>query len=219
MADAPSSRRDAPPALSHGGVGRGSEPEHQTDLFTSLPPRVSPQEPVSLRPLLRADEALIERWIKQPEIQRWWGDAASAFAEVRLAQESPSAICRIVTVNGEPAGYGHAIDAGLWGHSLPEGLKPGTWDVDLFIAEPAARGRGAGEMALRALVDEVFATTMALAVSVFVSVRNEAAVRIYEKAGFHWVRIWEDPVFGPMWMLVRERGVTVPSRPRPQSLR
>ena len=112
-------------------------------------------------------------------------------------------------VDGKPAGYAHAIDAALWGNALPEGLKPGTWDVDLFIAEPAARGRGAGEAALRILIDEVFSTTMALAVSVFVSIRNEAAVRIYEKAGFRWKRIWEDPVFGPMWMMVCERGVRV----------
>lgn len=191
--------------------------EQLPNLFSTLPAK--PCHGVVLRPLSRMDETLIERWIKQPEIQRWWGDGASAFAEVRLAQESPSAICRIVMVDGKPSGYAHAIDAALWGNSLPEGLMPGTWDVDLFIAEPAARGRGAGELALRLLIDEVFATTLALAVSVFVSVRNEAAVRIYEKAGFHWVRIWEDPVFGPMWMLIRERDVVLRQGRRPTSRR
>ncbi len=219
MGDAPSSRRDALPSplRTEGGGRGGDEARLQPDLFAQSSPGTSQHGPVELRPLTRADEALIDRWITQPEIQRWWGDGASAFAEVRLAQESPSAICRIVMVGGKPAGYGHAIDAGLWGSALPEGLQPGTWDVDLFIAEASARGRGAGETALGILIDEVFATTMALAVSVFVSIRNEAAVRIYEKAGFRWVRIWEDPAFGPMWLMVRERGATAATRPRTSS--
>ena len=165
---------------------------------------------VTLRSVSRSDETLIERWIRQPEIQRWWGDAASAFAEIRLAQSSPSALCCVILVDGRPAGYAHAIDAALWGE-LPQGLPSGTWDVDLFIAEPDLRGKGAGEAALRLLVDEVFSTTLAVAVSVFVSVRNEAAVRIYEKAGFRWVRIWEDPMSGPMWLMLRQRGPTLPS--------
>ncbi len=168
--------------------------------------REQPSPPaVTLRPLARPDEPLIEAWIKRPEIQRWWGNAASAFAEVRLAQESPSALCRIILVDGTPAGYAHAIDAALWGSTLPEGIPAGTWDLDLFIAEPAHRGRGAGQAALKQLAAEVFSTTLAVAVCVFVSVRNEAAVRVYEKAGFQWVRIWEDPIFGPMWLMLRDR--------------
>lgn len=166
---------------------------------------ISPSSTVALRPLTRADEDLVERWIRQPDIQRWWGNAATAFAELQLARQSPSALCRMIEADGRPVGYAHAIDAALWGPALPEGLPAGTWDVDLFIAEPDARGRGVGQAALRLLVEEVLTTTLAVAVSVFVSVRNEAAVRAYEKAGFRWVRIWEDPVFGPMWLMLRER--------------
>ena len=160
---------------------------------------------VTLRPVAPADEAMIEAWIGQSDIQRWWGDAASAFAEVRLALCSPSAICRVIRVGDRPAGYAHAIDAALWGSELPQGLPPGTWDLDLFIAEASLRGKGAGETALHLLIDEVFSTTLAVAVSVFTSVRNETAVRVFEKAGFRWVRILEDPIFGPMWMMLRER--------------
>ena len=160
--------------------------------------------PIVLRAVTDADEALIERWIRQPDIQRWWGNAGSAFAEVKLALESQSALCRIILVEGLAAGYAHACDAALWG-ALPDGLPAGTWDLDLFIADPTARGKGAGEAALRLLTDEVFSTTFAMAVSVFVSVRNEAVVRIYERAGFRWVRIFDDPALGPTWMMVRER--------------
>lgn len=159
---------------------------------------------VALRPVCDADETLIEVWIQRPEIQRWWGNAGTAFAEVRLALQSPSALCRMIMVETRPVGYAHACDAALWG-DLPQGLPAGTWDVNLFIADPGARGQGAGQAALRLLVDEVFATTFAVAVSIIVSVRNEAAVRVYEKVGFRWVGIFEDPALGPTWMMLRHR--------------
>jgi aminoglycoside 6'-N-acetyltransferase len=52
----------------------------------------------------------------------------------------------------------------------------------------------------------VFATTLAVAVCVFPSVKNERAVRAYEKAGFRWQRVWHDPQTGPAWFMVARRG-------------
>lgn len=159
---------------------------------------------VSLRPVGAGDWPLIRGWVKRPDIERWWGSATAAEAEMRLVAEIGPAIARIVLVAGEPVGYAHAIDAGHWGE-LPDGMPPGTWDVDIFIAEPLHRGKGVGEMALNLLAEEVFATTLALSLSAFVSVANEAAVRAYERAGFEWARVWEDPIVGPSWMLLRQR--------------
>jgi ribosomal protein S18 acetylase RimI-like enzyme len=159
---------------------------------------------VCLRPVEAADWPLIRGWIKRPDIERWWGSATAAEAEMRLVAETGPAIARIVLVAGEPAGYAHAIDAGHWGE-LPDGMPPGTWDVDMFIAEPRHRRKGVGETALNLLAEEVFATTLALSLSVFVSVANEAAVRAYERAGFEWARVWEDPIVGPSWMMLRHR--------------
>ncbi len=95
----------------------------------------------------------------------------------------------------------------MWGESLPEELQPGTWDIDLFVAAEAHRGKGVGQAALKLLKDEVFQTTLAVAVSVFASVKNERAVRAYERAGFRWKRIWSDPHGGGhSWFMVAERG-------------
>ncbi len=159
---------------------------------------------VTLRQVEAADWQMIRAWIKLPEIERWWGSATAAEAEMRLVAETGPAIARIVCVSGKAAGYAHAIDAGHWG-VLPEGMPPGTWDVDIFIAEPQHRGKGVGEVALNLLADEVFSTTLALSLSVFVSLANEPAVRAYERAGFQWARIWEDPIAGPSWMMLRHR--------------
>ena len=31
------------------------------------------------------------------------------------------------------------------------------------------------------------------------------ALRAYEQAGFRWIRVWDDPVFGPSWLMLLER--------------
>lgn len=160
---------------------------------------------IALRQAAGQDWATIRGWLRLPEIQRWWGTASSTEAEVRLVMETPSAMARIVTAGSEPIGYAHAIDALHWGSGLPEAMPPGTWDIDVFIAPTEWRGRGAGRRAVELIAAEVFATTLAPAVSVFTSVRNEKAVRAYEKAGFRWVRIHDDPIDGPSWMMIMER--------------
>ena len=60
-------------------------------------------------------------------------------------------------------------------------------------------------LALTMLVDEVFATTLAVACSGVVSVKSEGAARVFERAGFLWLQIWHDPLFGPAWLMVQER--------------
>jgi aminoglycoside 6'-N-acetyltransferase len=109
------------------------------------------------------------------------------------------ALCRIIeaTAPRQPASR--------VGETLPQDLAPGTWDLDLFIASEQHRGKGVGQAALALLKDDVFATTLAVAVCVFPSVKNERAVRAYEKAGFHWKRIWNDPQLGPSWYMVAEQ--------------
>ncbi len=64
-----------------------------------------------------------------------------------------------------------------------------TWGVDLFIGEAEFPGHNIGSAALDQLAAEVLGSTLATALCVFVSVRNEAAVRAYERAGFQWVTV------------------------------
>ena len=148
---------------------------------------------------------MIRRWLARPDIQDWWGPLSQTEAEVNIALNSGHAICRIIESGGVAIGYAHAIDATMWGDALPDELEPGTWDLDLFIASEEHRGQGAGQGALAQLKAEVFATTLAVAVCVFPSIKNERAVRAYEKAGFCWKRIWHDPAMGPSWFMVAER--------------
>ena len=170
---------------------------------------VESEPDIRLRQAIAEDRFRIRRWLAEPEIQAWWGNAASAEAEINLAISSQTALCRIIECGGAPIGYAHAVEVGLWGEARPEEIAPGTWDVDLFIASEEHRGRGLGAAALVLLVEEVFASTLAVACCGVVSIRNEAAVRAYERAGFRWLRIWNDPLFGPSWLMSKER----PTRP------
>lgn len=160
---------------------------------------------VRLRAATRVDWDLIRGWLARADIQEWWGPLAATEAEVNMALGSQHALCCIIEHKGQPVGYAQAVDATLWGDSLPQELEPGTWDLDLFIASEEHRGMGVGQAALALLKQEVFVSTLAVAACIFASVRNERAVRAYEKAGFHWKRIWNDPHAGPSWFMVAER--------------
>jgi aminoglycoside 6'-N-acetyltransferase len=160
---------------------------------------------VALRPATPEDRFLIRRWLAQPAVQEWWGSAAGAEAGITLAMESATALPRIIECDGTPIGYAHAVEIGVWAEERPAELAPGTWDIDLFIALEEHRSKGLGHAALELLAAEVFATTLAVACSAVVPVRNEAAARACERAGFRWLRVWPDPLFGPSWLMLKER--------------
>jgi ribosomal protein S18 acetylase RimI-like enzyme len=160
---------------------------------------------IQLRNATDNDWAMVRKWLRLPAVEKWWGPASSTEAEVIKALGASHSMARIIEWDNRPVGYAHAVDAMTWADALPEDLIAGTWDMDIFIAEPDARGCGLGPIALTRLRTEVFSTTLATAVCLFTAVANEQAVRTYEKAGFKWRRIWHDPLQGPMWLLIAER--------------
>jgi aminoglycoside 6'-N-acetyltransferase len=161
--------------------------------------------PLRLRRAAAEDRFRIRRWLSQPDIEAWWGSSAAAEAEISLAMASDTAICRVVERGEAAVGYAQAADIGLCGGAWPEEIAPGTWDVDLFITPAADRGQHLAGAALVLLVEEVFATTLAVACCGLVPVRNETAARAYERAGFRWLRIWHDALLGPAWLMLMDR--------------
>lgn len=158
---------------------------------------------VRLDPLGPGDHMRLRAWLALPSVLAWWGTRDRAEAEIALALDSPSALCRIIRLDGEPIGYAHALDAALLDGGGRSGgpLESGTSECVIFIASEAHRGRGLGEMALRTLVSEVFATTLAVACTLRVPVGKEPAVRAVEAAGFRWVRIEADAGLGRVWLM------------------
>ena len=168
------------------------------------------QQAVRLRSATADDRFLIRRWLSDPQVQSWWGTAASAEAEVTLALASTAALPRIIERDGIPIGYAHAVETGLWAKAPPEGVPAGAWDVNYFVASAEGDDAGIGSAVLALLTEEVFATTLAVACSGLVSIRNEAAARAYERAGFRWLHVLQDPLLGPSWLLLKERSESPP---------
>lgn len=160
---------------------------------------------VSLRPALAEDRFRIRRWLADPAIDTLWGNAASAEAEINLAMSSTAAVCRIAESEGVPIGYAQAVEIGLWAEERPSVLVPGTWQISCFTASAEHPNGALGSAVLSLLTEEVFATTLAVACSALVSIRNEAGVRTYERAGFRWQRIWRDRLLGPSWLMLKDR--------------
>lgn len=166
---------------------------------------------MTLRPARGDDWGLIRRWVARADVSAILGPPATAEAMIALAMSDSHSLCRIVEHNGRSAGYAQSVDVGLWNEPLPREIAPGMYDVDLIVGEPELRGIGIGRRALDLLAEEVFSTTLALALSVVMPLRHEAAVRAYEKAGFRWRGVWRDPISGMCWVLTRDRPTAPPS--------
>jgi RimJ/RimL family protein N-acetyltransferase len=160
---------------------------------------------IALRPPVAADWDRVRAWLRQPEIQAWWGGLGAAEAEITIAADSPSALCRMIVADGLAIGYGQAIDADLVASARTASLPTGAYIVALFIADPVHRRRGAGEAALAALTREVFSSTLAIACATVVPVRYEPAVRAAERAGYRWVSVSDDAATGQSWLMLKER--------------
>jgi RimJ/RimL family protein N-acetyltransferase len=160
---------------------------------------------IRLRPATPEDRFLVRRWLSDPQVQSWWGTAASAEAEITLALASAAAMPRIIEHDGAAIGYAHAVEAGLRAAAPHEGVPVGSWDVDYVLAPSAIDTGEIGGIVLALITEEVFATTLAVACSGLVSIRNETAARAYERAGFRWLQVLQDPLLGPSWLMLKER--------------
>jgi len=165
-----------------------------------------------LKPVTHDDRSRLRRWMTDSAIHAWWGAPAAIEAEIAIAIESESAICRMIEADGTVVGYGHAFDGGLMetrgGSRRP--TEPGIWQCALLIGSEAHRGRGVGALGLDLLASEVFSTTLAIACETRIPVRNEGAVREIEAKGFRWRHIETDPTLGPHWIMRRDRTATPP---------
>jgi aminoglycoside 6'-N-acetyltransferase len=167
---------------------------------------------VNLRVLdLQADLPLIERWLRSPDVARWWGASDRYLAT--LAQRAPDTHA-VIAADGKPVGYlcwqrpspSELEAAGLT--DLPEDLV----DIDIMIGEPEFLGRGVGPKALFLLLARLRGDGVRFA-GLATSTSNRMAIRAFEKAGFRLFKDFEDPGFGPSkYMVAQLRGAPEPKR-------
>src|SRR5262245_21638500 len=165
---------------------------------------------VRLRPALIEDRFRSRGWLANRGTAAYLGKCDSAEAEISWALASQTALRRIVEGDRTPIGYAHALEIGLWTEERPPDLASGTWHIGYFLGLGQRCPLHTGAAVLALLSAEVFSTTLAMACPSVVSVKNETAARAYERAGFRWLRIWNDRLLGPSWLMLRERPLQPP---------
>ena len=133
---------------------------------------------------MRADDLpMARRWLKTPEVQRWWGDPDGEISLLEEDLDDPRMAMWIVSHEGRPFAYIQDYDLRAWDIDVFGPLPPGSRFIDQFIGEPEMIGLGHGSAFIRAHVERLFAEG-APAVGTDPDPDNARAIRAYEKAGF-----------------------------------
>jgi len=153
------------------------------------------------------ERPLIERWLRQEHVRRWWGDPEVAARE--LAARPDAAPSAIIEAGGGKVGlvvWGRPSRDELEAAGLAD-IDPAALDVDIMIGEPTALYRGIGCEALRLVVAAALSDPAVPYLIAATVVGNDAAVRAFTKAGFRVDREFADPEYGACLLLRRDRGV------------
>lgn len=144
----------------------------------------------SLRPAGAGDVDRLVAWHADPDVSYYWDGETFTRAEMEERLRRDDVEAWIVEERGEPVGY-------LQVHS--EGL-------DMFLI-PAARGRGLGPDAARAMTEHLLRARGRERVTVDPYAWNEHAVRAWERAGFVEIsRHDADEEHTAPWILMEFRG-------------
>jgi aminoglycoside 6'-N-acetyltransferase len=154
------------------------------------------------RPLTAADLPLLTRWLREPQVARWWNHETSPDAVERdfgasVRGEEPGEDL-VVSLEGRPIGLLQRSVIGDYPEDLAEysqvvEVPDGAVQLDYLIGEASDRGRGLGPRIIAAAVRDTWdAYPSTPAVMVAVVAANTASWRALEKAGL-W-RVAEGPM-------------------------
>jgi aminoglycoside 6'-N-acetyltransferase len=149
---------------------------------------------VELRPMRLSDLALVERWLSEPHVARWYLVGSSLDAEledIRLSVTGRQATHMLVVLDdGEPVGwcqwYLCEVDP-EWAAEV--GAAPSDVGVDYAIGEPVRVGGGVGTALVAALVSSVRAAQPGCGIVADPDAENHASRRVLEKNGFSLVAV------------------------------
>ena len=138
---------------------------------------------IDFRILTDADLSLIEGWLAQPHVRRWWSPPDEALAEIKQIAGDPAFECFIVGLDGREVGYLQSYDPHVWSDHPFADRPRGSCGLDMFIGEPDMVGQGYGTRIVQAFVARLFAAGVPEAL-IDPHPDNAAAIKAYAKAGF-----------------------------------
>lgn len=156
--------------------------------------------------------ALLERWLRQPHVEKWWGQRT--VAEVITPEASTG--WRLIARENQAVGFlqWHRLSRGELDAAGLTAIPAGGIDFDLFIGEPEECGRGIGPAAIRQAVAALSQPVPPPYFSLCTSDANERAQRAFRKAGFT-TEILFDEGRGPHRFMVRSSGAFPPTETAP----
>lgn len=154
------------------------------------------------RPVTMGDLPLLRRWLQEPHLAEWWGDADEAVAEIAEAIDSVDTEPLVVELNRRPIAYLQSYDPHLEDDHPYQDQPFGTLGVDLSIGPPELAGIGHGSAILSQFAELLFEEGC-LRVIIDPDPSNARAIRAYEKAGF---RAFDrrTTIYGPALMMARD---------------
>jgi aminoglycoside 6'-N-acetyltransferase len=154
------------------------------------------------RSLTQRDLRLVERWLAEPHVRRWWGEPVRRFAGIREAMESDSMEPMMVEHAGRAFAYAQTYDPHMEDAHPYQDQPTGTLGIDFFIGEPAMLRQGHGAGLLADLAALLFAEG-APRLLVDPDPANAVAIRAYRSAGFVEAGL-RNSSEGPALMMVLE---------------
>jgi aminoglycoside 6'-N-acetyltransferase len=149
---------------------------------------------VQLRRATVDDIPLLHEWDRDPDVLASSGEDGGDFDwDFEVPRDVSWRELLIAEVDGEPVGFMQLIDAAeeethYWGD-----LEQGPWAIDIWIGSSRHRGQGIGESMMRQALDRCFARPGVDHVLIDPLLRNERAIRFYERIGFTHVGVrWFD---------------------------
>jgi RimJ/RimL family protein N-acetyltransferase len=146
---------------------------------------------VVLRPMTTADLALVEGWLANPHVARWWTeDPQQELADYRrcISGEEPT-YALMVAVGDRPVGWCQWYRWADYPEAAQYGADERDIGIDYAIGEPDQVGRGVGTAMIAALLAAIRDRHPDAAALVAVDPENAASRRILEKNGFDLVEL------------------------------
>ncbi|HUA94892.1 MAG TPA: GNAT family N-acetyltransferase [Acidimicrobiales bacterium] len=152
---------------------------------------------LALRPMQPADLVLVERWLGEPHVARWYLVGSTVARELddlrRCVAGTEPTHALVVVEAGRPIGWCQWYRCDDYpDHAVAVGAEPGDIGIDYAVGEPDRVGRGVGTALVRALVDRMTAEVPGAGMVADPDAANLGSRRVLEKAGFRLVR--EGPV-------------------------
>jgi len=154
-------------------------------------------------PLERSHLRLIDHWLRQPHVGRWWGSAEGALKNIADHLDEPGFEPFLVRLEEAPIGYLQVYDPFAEADHPYRDQPAGTRGIDQFIGEGAFVGRGHGTRMTRQIVAALH-TRGSPRVVADPAPANGAAIRAYMNAGFFRLGPRET-AYGPVLLLACDR--------------